>query len=326
MPPSSPQVRSAEALLLLGPTASGKSALAMRLADALPIEIVSIDSAQVYRGLDIGSAKPSHDERARVAHHLIDIRDPSEPYSAAEFVSDAVDAVRAIRARGRLPLIVGGTMLYAHALRHGLSALPAADPALRARLEAEAAELGWPALHSRLARLDAATAARLAPLDRQRIGRALEVIELTGRPYSAQLGAAAAPPMRLDAIALMPADRALLHARIEQRFDAMLADGLLDEVRQLRARGDLHGDLPALRSVGYRQAWAHLAGETDYAAFRAAGIAATRQLAKRQLTWLRSMPEALRLDPLAEDVVAPALARARLHAPRANDAPSERGV
>jgi tRNA dimethylallyltransferase len=326
MPPSSPQVHGAEALLLLGPTASGKSALAMRLADALPIEIVSIDSAQVYRGLDIGSAKPSHAERARVAHHLIDIRDPSEPYSAAEFVSDAVDAVRAIRARGRLPLIVGGTMLYAHALRHGLSALPAADPALRARLEAEAAELGWPALHSRLARLDAATAARLAPLDRQRIGRALEVIELTGRPYSAQLGAAAAPPMRLDAIALMPADRALLHARIEQRFDAMLAGGLLDEVRQLRARGDLHADLPALRSVGYRQAWAHLAGETDYAAFRAAGIAATRQLAKRQLTWLRSMPEALRLDPLAEDVVAPALARARLQAPRAHDAPSERGV
>jgi tRNA dimethylallyltransferase len=326
MPPSSPQVHGAEALLLLGPTASGKSALAMRLADALPIEIVSIDSAQVYRGLDIGSAKPSRAERARVAHHLIDIRDPSEPYSAAEFVSDAVDAVRAIRARGRLPLIVGGTMLYAHALRHGLSALPAADPALRARLEAEAAQLGWPALHSRLARLDAATAARLAPLDRQRIGRALEVIELTGRPYSAQLGAAAAPPMRLDAIALMPADRARLHARIEQRFDAMLAGGLLDEVRRLRARGDLHADLPALRSVGYRQAWAHLAGETDHAAFRAAGIAATRQLAKRQLTWLRSMPEALRLDPLAEDIVAPALARARLHTPRGHDAPSERGV
>ena len=301
MPSTPPESVGADALLLLGPTASGKSALAMRLAQALPVEIVSIDSAQVYRGLDIGSAKPSQVERAQVPHHLIDIRDPSEAYSAAEFVRDAVAAVRTIRARGRLPLIVGGTMLYAHALRHGLARLPAADPAVRERLEAEAAALGWPALHARLARLDPETAERLAPRDSQRIGRALEVIELTGRPLSAQLAREQTAPLRLSTIALMPADRAALHARIEQRFDAMLASGFLDEVRALRARGDLHAALPALRSVGYRQAWAHLDGQGDAASFRDAGIAATRQLAKRQLTWLRSMPEAHDVDPWAAD-------------------------
>ncbi len=303
--------RRVDAVLLLGPTACGKSALAMQLAREVPLEIVSIDSAQVYRGMDIGTAKPSAAERAEVPHHLIDLRDPSEPYSAADFVRDAVAAVRGIRARGRLALIVGGTMLYAHALRHGLASLPAADPAVRERLEAEAAALGWPALHARLASLDPATAARLAPRDSQRIGRALEVIELTGRPLSAQLARSEVPPLRLSTIALMPADRAALHDRIAQRFDAMLATGLLDEVRALRARGDLHAGLPALRSVGYRQAWAHLEGQTDAAAFRAAGIAATRQLAKRQLTWLRSMPEALALDPMAADPWPAALARAR---------------
>lgn len=305
------ELRSADAVLLLGPTASGKSALAMRLAEVLPAEIVSIDSAQVYRGLDIGSAKPSRAERAQVPHHLIDIRDPSEPYSAAEFVHDAVAAVRAIRARGRLPLIVGGTMLYAHALRHGLARLPAADPAVRTRIEAEAAAHGWPELHSRLARLDPATAARLAPRDSQRIGRALEVIELTGRPMSEQLTRADAAPLRLSTIALMPVARAALHARIAQRFDAMLEAGFLDEVRALHARGDLHAGLPALRSVGYRQAWAHLDGQTDAAAFRDAGIAATRQLAKRQLTWLRSMPEAQSVDPWTTDPWPVALAQAR---------------
>lgn len=311
MPSTLPEPVGADAMLLLGPTASGKSALAMRLAEVLPVEIVSIDSAQVYRGLDIGSAKPSRAERAQVPHHLIDIRDPSEAYSAAEFVRDAVAAVRAIRARGRLPLIVGGTMLYAHALRHGLARLPAADPAIRERLEAEAATLGWPALHARLARLDPETAGRLAPRDSQRIGRALEVIELTGAPLSAQLAREQAAPLRLSTIALMPADRAALHARIEQRFDAMLASGFLDEVRALRSRGDLHAALPALRSVGYRQAWAYLDGQGDAASFRDAGIAATRQLAKRQLTWLRSMPEAQGVDPWATDPWPLMLARAR---------------
>ena len=301
MPSTLPEPVGADALLLLGPTASGKSALAMRLAEVLPVEIVSIDSAQVYRGLDIGSAKPSRAERAQVPHHLIDIRDPSEAYSAAEFVRDAVAAVHAVRARGRLPLIVGGTMLYAHALRHGLARLPAADPAVRERLEAEAAVQGWPALHARLSRLDPETAERLAPRDSQRIGRALEVIELTGRPLSAQLAREQAAPLRLSTLALMPADRAALHARIEQRFDAMLASGFLEEVRALRARGDLHAGLPALRSVGYRQAWTHLDGRGDAMSFRDAGIAATRQLAKRQLTWLRSMPEAQSVDPWAAD-------------------------
>ena len=290
-----------DAVLLLGPTASGKSALALQLAEHVPLEIVSIDSAQVYRGMDIGTAKPTSAERARVPHHLLDLRDPSQPYSAAEFVRDATQAIGAIRARGRLPLVVGGTMLYAKALREGLSALPSADPQVRARIEARARAHGWPALHAELARLDPATAARLPPADSQRIQRALEVIELTGLPLSQLQSAPERPPLALRTIALLPADRAELHRRIEARFDAMLAAGFLDEVRALRARGDLDPDLPALRSVGYRQAWAHLAGQTPFDEFRAAGIAATRQLAKRQITWLRSMDDALVLDPLAAD-------------------------
>ncbi len=289
---------SADAVLLLGPTASGKTALAMALAQATPIEIVSIDSALVYRGLDIGSAKPSAAERVAVPHHLIDIREPDQPYSAADFVRDAVPLVAAIRARGRLPLIVGGTMLYAKALREGLSSLPPADPAVRERLEQEAAVLGWPALHARLAELDPVTAQRLAPADSQRIQRALEVFELTGRPLAGLLAAPSRPPLALATIALVPGDRAQLHRRIEQRFDAMLAAGFLDEVRQLMACGYLHPDLPAMRSVGYRQAWEHLERGTPFREFRAAGIAATRQLAKRQLTWLRSMAEVERVDPL----------------------------
>jgi len=291
------------ALLLLGPTASGKSALALALARHVPLEIVSIDSAQVYRGLDIGSAKPGAGERARVPHHLIDVRDPADPYTAADFVRDASAAIDAIVARGRLALVVGGTMMYARALRQGLAELPSADPRIRARLEQEAATLGWPALHERLRQCDPHTAARLAPADRQRIARALEVFESSGLPLS-QLQKATAPAARpLRTLALLPADRARLHQRIEQRLDAMLAQGFLDEVRALRARGDLHPDLPALRSVGYRQAWDHLEGHTDLRQFRAAAIAATRQLAKRQMTWLRSMREATVFDPFAPDIL-----------------------
>lgn len=297
----------AEALLLLGPTACGKSALAMRLASQMPLEIVSIDSAQVYRGMDIGTAKPAAAERAAVPHHLIDLRDPGEPYSVAEFVRDAMAAIEGIRARGRLPLVVGGTMLYAKALREGLSELPAADPQLRARLDAEARKLGWPALHARLAAADPLTAERLPVNDSQRIQRALEVHELTGSPMSALIGGHRSPALASTTIALIPGDRAELHQRIEQRFDAMLAAGLLDEVRALRAQS-LDPDLPSMRSVGYRQALQLLDGKLDFAGFRAAGIAATRQLAKRQITWLRSMPDAIAIDPFAPDVFETVLA------------------
>ncbi len=287
----------ADAVLLLGPTASGISALAMQLAEKLPLEIVSVDSAQVYRGMDIGTSKPSAAERAAVAHHLIDIRDPADPYSAADFVRDATAAIHEIRARSKLPLLVGGTMLYAKALRNGLSDLPSADPAVRARIEAEARELGWPALHAQLAQVDPTTAARLKPNDSQRIQRALEVYEATDTPMSALLNTSAAPKMKFSVLALLPADRALLHARIAQRFDAMLEAGLLDEVRALHRRDDLHADLPSMRSVGYRQAWRFVEGQCTFDELRATGIAATRQLAKRQMTWLRSMPDATVIEP-----------------------------
>ena len=300
----------ADAVLLLGPTASGKSALAMALARSIPLEIVSVDSAQVYRGLDIGTAKPSAQERTAVPHHLIDIRDPSEPYSAAEFARDAARLIGEIRARGRMPLLVGGTMLYAKALRDGLSRLPSADVAVRSRLSTEAATLGWPALHERLAAVDPASAARIAPNDAQRIPRALEVHELTGTPLSALLEGPRAGALQLPLIALLPTDRARLHTRIEQRFDAMLAAGFLDEVRALRRRGDLDPDLPALRSVGYRQAWEHFDQGTPVAQLRAEAVAATRQLAKRQITWLRSMGEAQVVDPF--DAGAPAAVAAHV--------------
>ena len=288
---------SIDAVLLLGPTACGKSALALALAREIALEIVSVDSAQVYRGMDIGTAKPSAEERARVPHHLIDIRDPAQPYSAADFVRDAARAIGDITSRGKLPLVVGGTMLYARALRAGLSNLPAADANVRARIDAQARALGWPALHARLATIDPVTAARLAPNDRQRIQRALEIYELTTTPMSHLLASTQATPLRLATIALLPADRTELQRRIEARFDAMLAAGFLDEVRALIARGDLHPNLPSMRSVGYRQGWQHLSGATAFAQFRAAGIAATRQLAKRQLTWLRSMKDARAIDP-----------------------------
>ncbi len=318
--------------MLLGPTASGKSAVAMAIAERLPIEIVTVDSAQVYRGMDIGTAKPSAAERAAVPHHLIDIVDPRDSYSAARFVADARAAIAQIRARGRLPLLVGGTMLYARALVEGLHPLPGADAAVRRRIEDEARSLGWPALHARLARIDPVTAARLEPGDAQRIQRALEVFELSGKPMSEWLsrpattgagmgngaGERAPAPGASDAdpaapppfvrIALEPSDRAVLHARIATRFRAMIAAGLVDEVRVLRARGDLRAELPSMRCVGYRQVWAWLeTGDGPIEPMIEAGIAATRQLAKRQLTWLRAMPDRIVVDCLARDPVAPVL-------------------
>ena len=286
-----------DAVLLLGPTASGKSTLAMQLAAEIPLEIVSVDSAQVYRGMDIGTAKPSTAERAAVPHHLIDIRDPAEPYSAADFVRDATVAIREISERGKLPLLVGGTMLYAKALREGLSELPSADPQVRARIEAEARELGWPALHARLAQVDPAAAKRLKRNDSQRIQRALEVYETAGAPMSELVGIGTAPTLKLSTVALLPADRTLLRDRIAQRFEAMLDAGLLEEVRTLHARGDLHPNLPSMRSVGYRQAWCFVEGLCTFNQFREDGITATRQLAKRQMTWLRSMPNVTVIEP-----------------------------
>jgi tRNA dimethylallyltransferase len=292
-----------DALMLLGPTGSGKSALALELALRLPVEIVSVDSAQVYRGLDIGTAKPNAAERAAVVHHLLDLRDPSQPYSAADFVRDATAAIADVRARGKFPLLVGGTMLYAKALREGLSNLPSADESVRAAVAAEARTLGWPALHARLATLDPATAARLKPNDSQRIQRALEIITVTGTPMSALLARGVPPALKTEIIALMPLDRATLHRRIEERFDGMLAAGFVAEVEHLRARGDLTPELPSIRCVGYRQAWAYLEGSVSHAAFRAAAIAATRQLAKRQFTWLRSLAPQLTLDPARDDAL-----------------------
>ena len=280
------------ALGLAGPTASGKTGLALALAEQLPLEIISVDSALVFRGMDIGTAKPTAEERAAVPHHLIDILDPAEAYSAARFAADARRLIGEINARGRLALLVGGTMLYYKALIDGLDALPEADAAVRAQLDARAAAVGWPALHAELARVDPETAARLAPHDAQRIQRALEVWQLTGRPLSALHGQRAVPGLPLRLVALEPDSRAWLHERIAQRFDTMLAAGFVDEVRALRARGDLHPDLPSMRCVGYRQAWEALDAGLDaggLVALRERGIAATRQLAKRQLTWLRSM-------------------------------------
>jgi tRNA dimethylallyltransferase len=273
----------------MGPTASGKSRLALGLAARLPIEIVSVDSAQVYRGMDVGTAKPDAGERRAVPHHLIDIIDPTEAYSAARFRADAIRLVGAIAARGRLPLLVGGTMLYFKALREGLSELPAADAGVRAAIDVEARARGWPALHAELARVDPASAARLEPNDSQRIQRALEVFRLTGAPLSRHLGARdSVPPFRLLPIALVPSDRSELHRRIAVRFEAMLAGGLVEELEDLRRRYALHAGLPSMRCVGYRQAWSYMEGAYGRDELRDRGVYATRQLAKRQLTWLRS--------------------------------------
>lgn len=304
-------------LALAGPTASGKTAAALRLAAALDAEIVSVDSALVYRGMDIGTAKPTAAERAQAPHHLIDIRDPAQPYSAVEFAADAQRLVREIQARGRRVLLVGGTMLYFKALFEGLAALPAADPAVRDAISAEAAAAGWPALHAQLALVDAPTAARLAPNDAQRIQRALEVFRISGTPLS-QLhaqGTAATPGWRPDLfLSLEPTDRGWLHERIARRFDAMLAEGFLDEVRALRARGDLHADLPSIRCVGYRQAWEALESGEPIASLRERGVAATRQLAKRQLTWLRGMEQRRVIACDAPDALQQVLAAAGVSA------------
>ena len=293
----------APVVLLMGPTASGKSGVAMALARRLPLEIVSMDSAQVYRGMDVGTAKPDAPERALVPHHLIDLVEPTESYSAARFRADALGAIDAIRARGRLPLVVGGTMLYARALQHGLSALPQADGEVRAVLDARARVDGWPALHAELARLDPGIAARLAPNDAQRIQRALEVHAITGKPMSTLLAARqdSTPGLSFLPVALLPSDRLVLHERIAKRFDAMLGSGLVDELLALRRLHALQPTMPSMRCVGYRQAWEHLDGAIDARELRERGIFATRQLAKRQLTWLRSMPGLHAVDCLAAD-------------------------
>lgn len=291
------------AVMLMGPTAAGKSALALALAERLGGEIVSVDSAQVYRGLDVGTAKPDAATRVRIPHHLIDILDPTEAYSAARFAREALAAIADIRNRGRLPVVAGGTMLYFRALSEGLSALPAANSKLRAEIDARAARESWPALHAELARVDPPTAARLQPTDAQRIQRALEVWRLAGVPLSALQGRRAGAAAALGAtlrVALVPSDRKRLHAAIARRFDAMLAAGLVDEVKELRRRYALSPELPSMRCVGYRQAWEYLEGRIDAQTLRNRGIAATRQLAKRQFTWLRAS-EVTAFDPYAED-------------------------
>ena len=290
---------------LAGPTASGKTALALALARRWPVEIVSVDSALVYRGMDIGTAKPSAAEQAAAPHHLLDIIGPEQSYSAAQFVADARRLIAEIRARGRWPLLVGGTMMYFKALVDGIDDMPAADPAIRAAIDAEAAQLGWPALHAQLAEVDPITAARLKPNDSQRIQRALEVWRASGTPLSTlHLRAQReAPPPDGALVALEPASRPWLHERIARRFDAMLQSGFLDEVRRLRANPALHLDLPSMRCVGYRQAWEALdvADPPDLADLRERGIAATRQLAKRQITWLRSMAHRQVVEADADD-------------------------
>jgi tRNA dimethylallyltransferase len=284
--------------VLTGPTGTGKSELALRLAQEFPIEIVSVDSAQVYRGLDIGSAKPDAETIARVPHHLIDLVEPTASYSAGQFVRDAVRAIDDIESRGKVPLLVGGTMLYLRALMGGIASLPAASERIRAVIDADARRLGWPALHARLAEVDAAAAARIHPNDAQRIQRALEVFAVGGRTISElQTATAPATDRVFTCVALVPQDRARLHQGLSQRFESMMAAGLLDEVRGLFGRGDLSDVHPAIRAVGYRQLWAHLAGACPLETAVERAVAATRQLAKRQLTWLRSMPEIRALDP-----------------------------
>jgi tRNA dimethylallyltransferase len=284
----------------MGPTASGKTALAVALAQRFPVELISVDSALVYRDMNIGTAKPEAEILARAPHHLIDIIDPTESYSAATFRREALALMTDITARGRVPLLVGGTMLYFRALRFGLSELPPADAEIRAEIEQQAAQIGWPALHAELAKVDAITAARLAPNDSQRINRALEIFRLSGTPMSQLIAAQETTelPFQLTNIALITSDRSVLHQRIAIRFKQMLANGLLDEVKSLQAKYDLNRDLPSMRCVGYRQAWEFLAGEISETELLEKGIAATRQLAKRQLTWLRGMPDNLEFDCL----------------------------
>ncbi len=309
------------AIALVGPTASGKTAAALAIAQEWPVEIISIDSALVYRGMDIGTAKPNAQELTQVPHHLIDIRDPLHAYSAAEFARDATTLITEIRARGNLPLLVGGTMLYLKALRDGIDDLPTAQPELRAEIEQQALAIGWPAMHAELAKVDAITAARLAPNDAQRISRALEVWRVSGKGLSqwfaeGEASRAAQPALNMPLLSLEPDNRAWLHARIAQRFDLMLSSGFLAEMQALRARGDLHIDLPSIRCVGYRQAWELLdiaeaqgaAPESITPELHELGVAATRQLAKRQLTWLRGMKERIVIPCDAPDALAQTIA------------------
>ncbi|UCE88752.1 MAG: tRNA (adenosine(37)-N6)-dimethylallyltransferase MiaA [Pseudomonadota bacterium] len=300
----SPEPAASPVILLMGPTASGKTDLAFRLAEALPVDVVSVDSAMVYRGLDIGTAKPSPEELARVPHRLIDIRDPAEAYSAADVRDDALREIEDVIGAGRVPLLVGGTMLYFRALQQGLSDLPSANPEVRARLEAQAAQLGWAAMHGRLASIDPDAAARIHPNDPQRIQRALEVYEVSGVPLSRLFDRAERPPppYRFIKLALAPSAREVLHRRIEMRFHTMLERGLIAEVEALYRRGDLDLDKPAMRAVGYRQVWEFLAGDMDKAAMIDRAIIATRQLAKRQMTWLRGEQDAQRLDCLDQKI------------------------
>ena len=293
-------------IAIMGPTASGKTAAALDIAQKIPSEIISVDSALVYREMDIGTAKPSQEERASVPHHLIDIMDPAETYSVAQFREDTLRLIADIRKRGKLPLLVGGTMLYFRGLTSGLDDLPGANPEIRAKLDEEAAQIGWPGMHARLANLDPVTADRLKPNDAQRIQRALEIIELTGKPLSELHSGqpAQALPFNIIPIALEPSDRSKLHERIALRFDQMLKDDqLIEEVIKLRKRGDLHPGMPSMRCVGYRQTWEYLDGKFDRKTLREKGIAATRQLAKRQLTWLRSMPERISIDCLSPNAL-----------------------
>ena len=288
----------------MGPTASGKTGVAVELVQRLPLEIISVDSALVYRHMNIGTAKPDAATLALAPHHLIDLIEPTQIYSAAQFCRDALELMRDITARGKIPFLVGGTMLYFKALREGLNDLPSADAEIRARLEAQADAFGWAALHAELARVDPKTAARLHPADAQRISRALEVYALTGQPMSTYLNRAdaSALPYRVLPLALMPSDRGVLHTRIAERFDTMLRQGLIAEVEALRARFDLHPELPAMRCVGYRQTWLYLDGEINRDDLRERGICATRQLAKRQMTWLRATQDAQVLDCLNQQL------------------------
>jgi tRNA dimethylallyltransferase len=284
--------------VLTGPTGTGKSDFALRLAREFPIEIVSVDSAQVYRGLDVGSAKPSAAERAAVPHHLLDLVEPTARYSAGEFVRDAADAIADIEARGRIPVLVGGTMLYLRSLIGGIASLPQGNATLRAQIDVEAEAKGWAAMHEQLAAVDPVAAARIHPNDAQRIQRALEVFAAVGEPISALQARTRSPLAReFRVVALIPSDRARLHDALARRFEAMMAAGFLEEVRRLYARGDLSDENSAIRAVGYRQLWAHLAGSYPLDVAVARAVAATRQLAKRQMTWLRSMSNVTSIDP-----------------------------
>jgi tRNA dimethylallyltransferase len=308
------------ALCIVGPTGAGKTHLAMLLAEhaksiGLTIELISMDSALVYRGLDIGSAKPTKTEQASVTHHLIDILEPTEVYSAARFAKDAKRLCEEIRSRGNIPIVVGGTMLYWRAWAHGLSSLPPANPEIRARLDEQGKAIGWPAMHSKLEAVDPETAARLKPNDSQRVQRALEVFEITGKPMSTLLANSPSEDGRegssipdwIDLVSLEPSDRARLHANLEKRFDEMLAAGFMDEVKTLRTNPSLHADLPAIRSVGYRQAWEFLDNQIDFDQMRYKALAATRQLGKRQLTWLRAIAGRKTFDPFKPEELAAAL-------------------